>query len=428
MNPIKAQLLTLRSLFGAMASIQLVTAASGTIVALYFAETGATQTEAALAPAFYSLGFLAGCFYVAKWISEIGHIRALSASAAICIASALLFSAIESVPALLAIRFATGLATAAIFAIGDAWISDTVSGSSRGRMLAIYAIVLGLMSVGSQILVIVTPDDLNQAFVLVSLFYCLAIVVIAATRTNPPQIRASATVRLSETFGYSPTALFGVFAIGIVSTILLSVAPFRAAKLGIEATEIAYMIGALYLGRILFQYPLGWLSDQIDRRLVILAVSGVTAVLLLIMATLSTGDGRFYVRISEGPSYYAAIGGLIVLGGSLLTMYSLLVAQAIDRTPSDYAASSSVTLLFVFTLGSITGPMMASFASYAFGNTAMGWLNFAAMLAFCLTSAWAYRYLPAVSEEDQTLFALVEPTSVENATVEKQTEDSNQPH
>jgi MFS family permease len=425
MTPIKAQLLTLRSLFGAMASIQLVTAASGTIVALYFAETGASQAEAALAPAFYSLGFLAGCFYVSKWISEIGHIRALAASAAICIASALLFSAIESVPVLLAIRFATGVATAAIFAIGDAWISDTVSSSSRGRMLAIYAVILGLMSVGSQILVIVTPGDLNQAFVLVSLCYCLAIVVIAATRTNPPQIRANATVRLKETFGYSLTAVVGVFAVGIVSAILLSVAPYRAAKLGIEATEIAYMIGALYLGRILFQYPLGWLSDQVDRHLVILAVSVVTAVLLLIMATLSTGDGTFYSRISGSSAYFVMLGGFILLGGSLLTMYSLLVAQAIDRTPSDYAASSSVTLLFAFTLGGIAGPIIASFSSLVFGNTAIGWLNFAAMFGFCLTSAWAYRYLPAVTEEEQTQFALVEPTSVETATVEKQAEDSS---
>jgi hypothetical protein len=48
-----------------MAAVQLVTAASATIVALYFAETGASLEAAALAPAFYSLGFLVGCFYVA---------------------------------------------------------------------------------------------------------------------------------------------------------------------------------------------------------------------------------------------------------------------------------------------------------------------------------------------------------------------------
>ncbi|WP_145975777.1 hypothetical protein [Ruegeria atlantica] len=64
-NEFSSRLLTLRSLFLATASVQLVTAASGTLVALYFAETGASQEVAALAPAAYSLGFLIGCFYIA---------------------------------------------------------------------------------------------------------------------------------------------------------------------------------------------------------------------------------------------------------------------------------------------------------------------------------------------------------------------------
>ncbi|SPJ31399.1 hypothetical protein TRM7615_04942 [Falsiruegeria mediterranea M17] len=91
MDPFKERLLTLRSLFVAMAAVQLVTAASGTLVALYFAETGASQEAAALAPAFYSLGFLLGCFYIAGWLSAIGHVRAFAAGAAICIASTLAF-------------------------------------------------------------------------------------------------------------------------------------------------------------------------------------------------------------------------------------------------------------------------------------------------------------------------------------------------
>ena len=264
MSGANKHLLTLRALFIAMASIQLVTAASGTLVALYFAETGASQEVAALAPALYSIGFLLGCFHIAGWIGRIGHIRSFAAGAAVCVASVLLFSLTELLVPLLIVRFTAGLATAGLFAIGDAWISQSANEANRGRLLATYAIVLGTMSFGSQMTIQFLPDDLDDAFVVISLLYCLAIVVLTAARINPPAAHTDASVRILALFKDSPTAWIGSFTVGMVATTLLNLSPYRAAAQGVDPKDIALALGALYLGRIIFMYPLGRASDRYD--------------------------------------------------------------------------------------------------------------------------------------------------------------------
>lgn len=419
MPSFSAQIHTLKYLFIAVAAIQLVTAASGTIVALYFAETGASQEIAALAPAAYSLGFLIGCFFIASWITSIGHIRAFSAAAAICTASALLFSVTEHEPSLLFVRLMTGIATAGLFAIGDAWISETVDGSSRGRLLAVFAIILGLMSVFSQVIVIVTPDDLNQSFVLVSLLYCLAIVVIAAAPSVPPEGKERANVRIKALFTDAPTAAFGALAVGIVSTVFMNVVPYRAATMGVDAVDIAVAMGAVYVGRILFLYPLGLVSDRMDRRKVILAASTVATFALLVFAYFTTGDGVQEASVLGTLLYRLLTAGLVLLGGSMLTLYSLLLAHAMDRTVPVYVASSAVTMLFVFTIGGIIGPLLTSVVSAMFGDMAMGWMLPIVMAAFTALTAVRIKRVAPAAKAEQTNFKAAETTSLKSLPTQK---------
>lgn len=412
-NGISKHLLTLRALFVAVASIQLVSAASGTLVALYFAQSGASQETAALAPALYSLGFLVGCFYISGWIGRIGHIRSFAAGAAICIGSTLIFALADFVPLLLFVRFATGLATAGLFAIGDAWIGQSADPANRGRLLAIYAIALGAMSIASQITIQILPDDLSDGFVLLSLFYCLAIVVLTAARTDPPSAHADASVRMRELFTDAPTAWIGAFVVGMIATTLLNVWPYRAATQGIETKDIALAIGALYLGRIVFMFPLGRASDLYDRRKIILFSGSVATILLVYLSIAGSGDGSGYKALIGTRLQLVLLSLFLVLGGALLTMYSLLVAHAMDRTVPVYVASTSVTMLFVWTVGGIVGPLLASLVSTAFGDAATSWLLAFLMAGFTLFVAVRITRASASTRAEKTIFVATEVTSVE---------------
>jgi len=106
---------------------------------------------------------------------------------------------------------------------------------------------------------------------------------------------------------------------------------------------------------------------------------------------------------------------LFVLGGAMLTMYSLLVSHAIDRTVPVYVASASVTMLFVWTMGGILGPLLASLVSAAFGDAAMSWLLTIAMAGYTLYVMFRIMRASASDRAVKTAFFVTNATSVEVA-------------
>ena len=422
---LNAQLLTLRSVIVAMAGVQLATAAAGTLVPLVFAEIGASQEAVSFAASAYSAGFLIGCFFVARFIGDIGHIRTFAAAAAIATLAALLFSLVSLTPVLILLRFLTGLATAGLFAIGDAWINETAEEQTRGRVLSIYAIIVGLVSVGSQLFVVMTPDDVSKTFVFVAVIYCLIIVVIAVTRSNPPDSGARADVKIKPLLENAPAAAYGIFAMGFVSTNILSVAPYGAAQAGVEIQDIAIMIGAIYLGRVVFQYPLGVLSDKMDRRIVILIASLVSVAVLFLMTVLS--DPKY----AEEPLDYLSVefGVLIALllafGGSLLVLYSLLVSHALDRSDAARFSSTAVTMLFIWTVASVAGPIVVNGFTIVLGDKALFWVNLAVMVSYTVFLIARIVFIEPVSDSDRITHVNVVPTSTEITPPENDAEQSD---
>lgn len=402
-----------------MAIIQLATAATGTLVPLVFSEIGATQEEASLAASAYSFGFLLGCFVVSKSIADVGHIRAFAAGAAITTATAILLTVTNSIALLIFLRFLGGIATAGLFSIGDAWISASAQKSTRGKVLAFYSVVLGLVSVLSQFLVVAAPDSTRDAFSYVAIAYCGAILLLAITRTAPPDSRSKASVRLRGLLKDAPTAALGVFTIGMVSTTLLSVAPFHAVQLGVVAYDVALIVGLIYLGRVLFQFPLGWISDALDRRIVIFFASAIATVVLLLMALLVDPSYEPEPFNYASTSFFVLCALMVSLGGSLLTLYSVLVAHAVDRTAPVFVSSAAITMLMVWTLGSITGPLLANAITTHFGDTAMHWGNFAVMLAYVVFLGGRIKAADPTPHAEQTKHTGAMPTSTAMAPTKK---------
>ncbi len=407
------QVLSLRALFVSVGAIQLATAALGTLVPLQIAAIGGTQGAASIVAAAYSLGFMIGCFYITKPLARIGHIRAFTAAAAVCTLFTLFLSSTQEPVAMVMVRFTTGLATAGLYAIGDAWINDTAGPKNRGRILAVYATVLGIVSVLSQVFVIRRSGELSEAFVFVSMFYCIAIIVLATTRTNPVNSGGKANVRLREVFGESPTAFVGVFVNGLIVTVMLTVVPFRASVLGLDPSTIAIGIGLAYAGRIFFQFPLGRASDQMDRRIIVAVVAGLTAAILFLFVVLGKGDAAA-AKGSYGVGWQLFGFALVFLmGGMLLPTYSLLVAHGMDRTVPVYVPSAAVTLLFVWTLGGVTGPILAAIVSQLLGDGNLFLMCFVIAFAFSLFVVWRMQRRDRVPRAAQVTHVPGTATSVE---------------
>ncbi|MDV7142700.1 MFS transporter [Tropicimonas sp. TH_r6] len=406
------KLLSLRALFLSLGAIHIATAALGTLVALDIAATGGSQELASLVASAYSLGFLLGCFRIAGPLGAIGHIRAFTAAAALCALATLILSETANPAMTLATRFVTGLATAGLYAIGDAWINDTAEASSRGRILSIYSIVLGVCSVVSQVFVILYSDDVAGSFIPVSALFCIAIIVLASTRNDPKPLKQKANVRLVATYRLSPTAFVGAFLNGFIVTIMLNVLPFRAASLGVSSTVIAILIGAIYCGRILLQYPLGRASDRMDRRRVIALTSLALCAIFVLMAALTETEGSILLG-QKGPvlQFFALVMG-IFLGGTLLPLYSLLTAHAMDRTVPVYVGSTAVTLLFAFSVGGVAGPLATALLSATLGDDSLIWFVSLLMGGFAVFTLLRMKSRKAVPQAEHATHRPSTTTSV----------------
>lgn len=360
MSVFKAQIVSLSALLMSVASIQLATTALTTVIALLIASEGGTQEAVAVIAAAYSAGFLFGCFHAAEQLARVGHIRAFSAAAAICTIATLAITATSSVVLLAALRFVMGVATASLTAIPAAWIHESTTRENRGRILSVYSVTIGMASIFSQIVVFAFSERIELSFTLFACLFSAAVAILALARTEPPGKPNVSKVSLVLAFKTAPIAAVGSLVSGIAVTTLLTIAPFYFSKHQVSAGIIALALGSFYLGRMVLQLPLGYLSDKIDRRFVILAATTVGAIIMAAMVIWDPGDARDF-RGELGRFWQvAAFGGCFILGGCLLSLYSLATAHALDRANADQMTQLTTSNLLIWSIGSMIGPIITA--------------------------------------------------------------------
>ncbi len=98
----------------------------------------------------------------------------------------------------------------------------------------------------------------------------------------------------------------------------------------------------------MFQWPLGWLSDRFDRRLIILAgnLTGM-AVAAVFFALLAGGHGV--------PTSVLAF----ILGGALMPLYSVCLAEVNDRIDGSEMIATASSFVLIYGVGSAVGPVAA---------------------------------------------------------------------
>ena len=310
----------------------------------------------------YYVGYVLGTLIALPLVRQIGHIRVFAALAAVASMAILVQGSFVNPLVWAAMRLVSGLCFAGIYVVAESWLNDRASRANRGRLLAVYMLVLYLGLGAAQLLLIVSDPLTPGPFMLVSVLISLAMVPIMVSAQQLPERSVPRKVSLPDLYRNSPLGVVGVTVSGLISATIFSMGPVFARLNGLATTRVATFMAVSILAAAVSQYPVGRLSDRMDRRTVIAAV-----------CTLATLVAGAIVAFPEMP--HAAFLTLAALfSGLVLTLYSLSISHVNDKLePAQMVAASSALLLLNGTAASIgpvlTGGLMAHFGPRAYFAT-----------------------------------------------------------
>lgn len=327
-----------------------------TLVGLRAGIEGYAEETVGVMMSAYFVGFVFASIQAPRVIQRVGHIRAFAAFASAASAFALCFAIFVSPPVWIALRVAQGACWAGLIIIVESWLNASAERSWRGRVLAIYSIVMYAAWAASQPMVGLAPTSGFVLFAVVSICLSLALVPITLSRAGGPGVVLATRLELKRLFAISPTALAGAFVLGATVAAFFGMAPVASQQAGFTDTQTGTILSAALIGALVLQWPLGWLSDKADRRLIILcsSLAGLLAALLLGLLLSSAAQ-------------IVAVVLSFVLGGTLLPLYSVCLAEVNDRIDEGELIAAASGFVLVYGVGSAAGPFAAS--------VTMGWVG-----------------------------------------------------
>jgi MFS family permease len=306
----------------------------------------------------YYIGYMVGTAAAPRLVRQVGHIRVFAAMAAVASAAILIQGMfVHPLPWAL-LRLVSGFCFAGIYVVAESWLNDRASRRTRGGLLAVYMAVLYVGLGSAQFLLIPTGPRTDTPFMLVAVLISLAIVPIVIAAQRAPEIELPRKVRYRELYGNSPLGVVAVTLSGMVSSSVYSMGPVYARLSGLGTSGVAAFMGVSILSAVVTQYPVGRLSDRMDRRTVIAGIC--------IIATLCAAALAMFRHLPH-PLF---LGLTALFSGAALTLYSLAVSHVNDHLEPAQMVAASSALLRLNGFGAAVSPILVGGLIAGFGPPA----------------------------------------------------------
>jgi MFS family permease len=329
----------------------------GTLLGIRGGLEGYDPGTMAFVMAGYYVGFLLGSRRATVMIARVGHVRVFAALASTISAAFILYAAAPNPWAWTAMRFVVGFSFAGVYVVAESWLNDAATNETRGQAMSLYMIVQMVGIISAQFILTLSDPGGYIPFVVMSVLVSISFLPILLSAGTAPPFQTTKPMSLRRLFGISPLGCVSTFLLGGVYAGTFAMGSVFGTAKGLSVPQISTFVAAIYSGGLLFQYPIGWLSDRMDRRRLILFLTAGGAAATL-AGTLASG------------SFVAILLLGFVVGGVANPLYALIIAYTNDFLGHEDMAAASSGLLFINGLGAMTGPFAIGFAMTRFGSDA----------------------------------------------------------
>jgi MFS family permease len=290
-----------------------------------------------------------------KIAQYLGLNRAMALMIIIVAACFLSFNAFRYIEIWFALRFVMTFAVTSLFVFSEFWISAAAPPAKRGFLLGVYATVLSLGFAIGPLLFSQIGSDGGTAFYIGAAIVLAALVPVFIAWGDGVEVEEGGVGGFLPYVWLVPTATAAVLIYGAVETGSFSLFPVYGVRLSMPEADVALLLTAIGLGNVMLQIPLGYLSDSVkDRRLVMLgcAVIGFSGMVLLPFAI---------------QNWWLAAAIMFVWGGVVAGLYTVGLAHLASRTPPAALAQANAAFVFCYGAGMLLGPQAIGAAMDVFG-------------------------------------------------------------
>jgi len=351
-------------LFTGMIFLMISNGLLATLLTLRAEGLGFSESVIGLVQSAYPVGSLLGCLIAPRLIMRVGHIRIFAALASIASTAALVHLITYDPWSWGAMRLLSGFCFSGLYIVAESWLNGSTDNKSRGSLLSIYFVIqTGGVTIGQLLLNLSSPEGIFL-FILVSILISLSLVPILVSASASPPYELPERITFPELFRLSPMGLTGSFLNGISQTVLYVVLALYGSAIGLSSGSIGSLIGFMTLGGMLFQFPLGKLSDLFDRRLILVGAPGFAIPVC------------FFLAMLENPADNLVLLYMMIamLGGLTLPLYSICMAHMNDYLKPGQVVAASGTLVLILACGMILGPTLGAFTIQYFGPNGIFYL------------------------------------------------------
>ena len=368
----------------------------GSLLGIRGAMEGFSTFELSVVMSSYYLGFLGGSRLAPEMIRRVGHVRVFAALGSLISAVLVLYPLLLDWTAWSVMRVVIGFSFSVIYVTAESWLNNTTANETRGQALSAYMIVQMLGIIASQVLLSFGDPLGFGLFIIPSVLVSLAFMPILLADTPAPAFDQIRPMSFRRLYKISPLGCVGMLLTGGVFSAMFGMASVWGALVGLSIGQIAAFVGALYVGGLLLQYPIGWISDRLDRRVLVVWMSAIGAAVM-------------FVATAFQLPFEVVLIVAVLLGGTINPLYSLLIAHANDVLNREDMAAASAGLIFLNGLGAIFGPLITGWLMEMIGPR--GFFLFIGLLFAVLAGYAIWRMLRRAGRAGSSGYAGLTPTA-----------------
>ncbi|MBB3591600.1 MFS family permease [Rhizobium sp. BK529] len=352
------------SLVAAVSSISAVGIAIGLglpLLSIILEKRGISSTLIGLNTAMAGIAAMAAAPITTKLAHQYGVAPTMLWAVLISALSALGFYYAQDFWMWFPLRFAFHGATTTLFILSEFWINAASPPSKRGFVLGIYATVLSLGFAAGPLIFSLLGSEGILPFLVGAFAILLAAIPIFIARHESPVLDEKPELHFMRYVFLVPTATAAVFIFGAVEAGGLSLFPIFAVRAHFTESQAALLLTMMGVGNVIFQIPLGLLSDSIkDKRplLVLMALTGFTGTMMLPILV----------------NNWLLMAGLLVFwGGCVSGLYTVGLSHLGSRLTGSDLAAANAAFVFCYAVGTVAGPQVIGAAIDVAGNNGFAW-------------------------------------------------------